>query len=98
MCSTHSMIEAFEKLVGGDALTQSINVSAPAPETASAPNQSGTVDVGAMKEDPKFSKYFKMISVGVPKPSVYAKMTADGSSPTSLDRFKYVHLFLSCLM
>lgn len=47
-----------------------------------------TVDKETMKADPKFSKYFKMIAVGVPKGNVYAKMATEGLAPADVDMFK----------
>ena len=46
------------------------------------------VDKEALKQDPKFSKYFKMLSVGVPAGSIYGKMAADGLSEADVNTFK----------
>jgi len=46
------------------------------------------VDKEALKQDPKFSKYFKMLSVGVPASSVYGKMISDGLSADDVNTFK----------
>jgi hypothetical protein len=37
-------------------------------------------------EHPKYSKYFKMLKVGLPKPAVKAKMTQEGVNPDMLDK------------
>ncbi|XP_045472106.1 WASH complex subunit 3 [Harmonia axyridis] len=37
-------------------------------------------------EDPQYSKYFKMVQVGVPVQAVKLKMKADGFDPTILDQ------------
>jgi WASH complex subunit CCDC53 len=43
------------------------------------------VNVMKIKEDPMYSKYFKMLMVGIPKPVVGHKMTMDGLDPSLLD-------------
>jgi len=48
-----------------------------------------SADKEEMKKDPKFSKYFKMIAVGVAKSSVYSKMASEGLSPEDVEKFRY---------
>jgi WASH complex subunit CCDC53 len=43
------------------------------------------VNVMKVKDDPMYSKYFKMLVVGIPNPVVKHKMTMDGLDPTILD-------------
>ena len=91
------MIENFEKLVA-QKLTSAVgeikdevvkkSPASAASSTSTPATSQGTLDIDGMKQDLKFAKYFKMISVGVPKPSVYAKMSGEGMSPTSFNRFK----------
>jgi hypothetical protein len=50
------------------------------------------VSLEELKQDSKFAKYCKMISVGVPRPNVYGKMAGDGLSPRSVELFKCVPL------
>lgn len=40
----------------------------------------------AVSEHPKYSKYFRMLKVGLPKPAVKAKMTQEGVDPSFLDK------------
>lgn len=54
----------------------------------SAQPKTPAVDKEALKQDPKFSKYFKMLSVGVPAPSVYGKMANDGMGEADVNLFK----------
>ena len=42
-------------------------------------------NVMKVKDDPEFSKYFKMLLVGIPNPVVKHKMTMDGLDPSVLD-------------
>ena len=65
-----------------------INRVAQGDAPAAAPAKAPEVDVEAMKKDPKFNKYFKMVSVGVPARSVYAKMSGDGLSDDDVKLFK----------
>ena len=45
-----------------------------------------TVDSGPpLKDDPEYSKYFKMLSVGLPPPAVQNAMSRDGKDPKILD-------------
>ncbi|KAL3266213.1 hypothetical protein HHI36_010395 [Cryptolaemus montrouzieri] len=37
-------------------------------------------------EDPRYSKYFKMVQVGVPIPAVKLKMQSEGLDPNILDK------------
>jgi hypothetical protein len=39
----------------------------------------------AIKDDPKFAKYFKMLAMHLPRPAVEQKMKADGLDPKVLD-------------
>ena len=48
----------------------------------------GGVDKEEMKKDPKFSKYFKMVAVGVAKGNVYSKMASEGLSPEDVEKFR----------
>jgi hypothetical protein len=59
--------------------------AAPAPVTAPAAVK---VDKEELKKDPKFAKYFRMLAVGVPAPSVYGKMASDGLEPDDVRIFK----------
>ena len=43
------------------------------------------LNVMKVKDDPEFSKYFKMLLVGIPNPVVKHKMTMDGLDPNVLD-------------
>ncbi|CAM9254483.1 unnamed protein product, partial [Ectocarpus fasciculatus] len=40
----------------------------------------------AVKDHPKYAKYFKMLKVGLAKPAVQAKMTQEGVDPSILDK------------
>ena len=40
----------------------------------------------ALKDHPKYSKYFKMLKVGLPRPQVEAKMKQENMDPAILDR------------
>lgn len=50
---------------------------------AEAPEED--VNVMKVKDDPEYSKYFKMLMVGIPNPVVKHKMTMDGLDPSILD-------------
>jgi len=51
----------------------------------SAPDKGTSEPAVAIKDDPRFSKYFKMLKMHVPKGAVVAKMTAEGLDPAVLD-------------
>ena len=65
---------------------------------APAPNSSGNVSASsssssssseekvALKDHPMYSKYFKMLKVGLPRDAVKAKMQQEGVNPDMLDR------------
>lgn len=55
---------------------------------ATPAKSSSGVDKEELKKDPKFAKYFKMLSVGVAKGNVYAKMASEGFSPEDLEKFR----------
>jgi len=38
-----------------------------------------------LKDDPRYSKYFKMLALGVPKPAVRIKMQNDGVDADMID-------------
>lgn len=42
-------------------------------------------DVMKVKDDPTFTKFFKMLKMHIPKPAVAMKMTAEGLDPAVLD-------------
>jgi len=44
-----------------------------------------TVAAVTLKDDPKYAKYFKMLSMHLPKPAVSMKMKADGIDPKILE-------------
>lgn len=54
------------------------------PETK-IPLDENKPEMVAIKDHPKFSKYFKMLKVGTPFPAVKAKMVQDGIDPSKLD-------------
>eukprot|EP00937_MAST-01D_sp_MAST-1D-sp2_P001223 g1223.t1 len=54
---------------------------APVPATATAAAAQGP----PLKKDPRFAKYFKMLQIGMPKPTVYNKMRKEGADPRVLD-------------
>lgn len=56
-----NVLIACDRVANGDAPS-----AAPPTPTASAPAVLLTVDKEAMKADPKFSKYFKMVAVSTP--------------------------------
>merc|ERR1712185_665329 len=39
----------------------------------------------ALKDDPQYAKYFKMLKMGLPKGAVVVKMSAEGLDPSVLD-------------
>ena len=39
----------------------------------------------ALKDDPQYAKYFKMLKMGLPKGAVVVKMSAEGLDPAVLD-------------
>ena len=43
------------------------------------------VNVIRIKDDPRFSTFFKMLAVGVPEPAVKLKMNAAGLDPSLLE-------------
>jgi hypothetical protein len=75
-------------LVPGAAAASAPAAAAPAaapaaPEPAPAP--APAADVILLREDSRFSKFFKMLSYNIPKQSVQHKMTSEGLDPSILD-------------
>ncbi len=52
-----------------------------------APGQVAQMSKDAIKADPKFSKYARMVSVGVPLGAVRGKMTSDGLTDADVALF-----------
>ncbi|XP_015925958.1 WASH complex subunit 3 [Parasteatoda tepidariorum] len=58
------------------------NTSPPAPDTSNKPEEKPKMKIS---QDPRFAKYFKMISLGVQPGAVQLKMTAEGVDPEILN-------------
>lgn len=65
---------------GLDPAVLDMNLTEPAP----AARKADDAEV-AIKDDPKYSKYFKMLRMHIPRPAIEAKMRAEGIDPTILD-------------
>jgi WASH complex subunit CCDC53 len=94
-------IPGLNDAVGGAPLPAPsvVGVSAPAPGAAAAPVPSAAAEAVAappvlaepetpvlkMKDDARYVRYFKMLSVGVPMAQVKQKMMSDGLPPDVLD-------------
>ncbi|KAL7553233.1 hypothetical protein ACHAWF_017316 [Thalassiosira exigua] len=52
---------------------------------AAPPSGGGGDGRPALKDDPKYAKYFKMLKVGMPLPAVQHAMTRDGLDPSVMD-------------
>ena len=57
---------------------------APAAPAAAAPAAPAVAHV-CVKDDPRFSKYFKMLNMGVPAAAVKIKMSNEGADPSVID-------------
>lgn len=53
--------------------------------TATTPSASSEKPKVTVSQDPKYAKYFKMLSVGVPEPAVKLKMQQEGLDPNLLN-------------
>ena len=75
-----------EELDARSALMAAIKKKAPSPRAPSEPVARGGGG-GALKakDDPRLAKYFKMLKVGLPPPTVKHKMMRDGVDPSLLD-------------
>ena len=51
--------------------------------------------VPTLKEDPKYSKYFKMMTMHLPKEAVVQKMVAEGLDVSILDKVVQIYLHVS---
>ncbi len=58
---------------------------APAPAAAPAPAPAPAPAGPVVKDDPNYSKFFKMLKVGVPMPVIEGKMRAEGLDPKYLE-------------
>lgn len=65
---------------GLDPAVLEMNVNEPAP----APKEPKPAEA-ALKDDPTYGKYFKMLRMHIPRPAVEQKMTNDGLDPAVLD-------------
>jgi hypothetical protein len=65
---------------GVDPSVLDLDSNSPSPNQPSSSSTSLT-----LKDDPKFSKYFKMLSMHLPKAAVAMKMTVEGVDPSVLD-------------
>lgn len=61
-------------------LDMNVNEPAPAPEQKKV-----VVTEVALKDDPKYAKYFKMLRLHIPRPAVENKMRAEGLDPALLN-------------
>lgn len=53
---------------------------------AAAPPADANANVLKLKDDPRYSKYFKMLNMGVPKQAIRQRMTTDGCvDPNQID-------------
>jgi len=54
--------------------------------TLENPTNTSTANEVALEEHPVYSKYFKMLKMGLPKEAVKAKMKQEGADPDMLDK------------
>jgi len=80
--ATKMMLNAF--LAGRSSIAEG-GETASSPD-AKAKSPSGASGLPALKNDPKFEKYFKMLKMGMPKEAVKHAMTRDGQDPDLLDQ------------
>lgn len=67
--------------------TAAASSTAAAPAAAPAAPSAPAEPQVRLKDDPRYSKYFKMLAMGVPKPAVKMKMSADGvDDPEVIER------------
>lgn len=69
------------------AITSSSAPAAPPMDAAAPAPPAAPVSEGIrLKEDPRYSKYFKMLAMGVPKPAIKLKMQSEGCpDPSQID-------------
>eukprot|EP00977_Amphora_coffeiformis_P000258 scaffold77_cov162-Amphora_coffeaeformis.AAC.7 len=80
--ATKMMLNAF--LAGRSSIGEGGEASI-SPE-AKVKSPSGASGLPALKNDPKYEKYFKMLKMGMPKEVVKHAMTRDGQDPDLLDQ------------
>jgi len=91
MLSMHLPRPAVEMKMAADGVDPKIldmDPEGPSPNQPTTPAGTTTaapVPVLLVKDDPKFAKYFKMLSMHLPRPAVEMKMKADGLDPKILD-------------
>jgi Subunit CCDC53 of WASH complex len=79
---------------GLELLAQDPEVAAPAPGGSSGPSAGAGSGSGksddkvAIKDHPQYSKYFKMLKVGLPIDAVKAKMQQEGINSDYIDKVK----------
>uniref|UniRef100_A0A0L8HPG5 WASH complex subunit 3 n=1 Tax=Octopus bimaculoides TaxID=37653 RepID=A0A0L8HPG5_OCTBM len=64
---------------------QTTKVSLHSTTPAAAPSATPEEPKKTVSQDPRYMKYFKMLSVGVPEPAVKIKMQQEGLDPSLLD-------------
>jgi len=78
--STEHSTSSSQPASGADHTQSATAPTAPAPEELPDPE----VPVKKVKDDPRFIKYFKMLSFGVPPPVVATAITSETGFPASL--------------
>ena len=70
----------------GDSTAAAASSSAPAAPAAAAPAAAEPAGM-KLRDDPRYSKYFKMLNMGVPRPAIKQKMLSDGCpDPDQIDK------------
>jgi len=83
--SINDVLAAKDKEIA-DLRSNSANNSSAAAQQMSAQTSAPSAPVPVpIKDDPKYTKYFKMLKMHLPKPAVAMKCTADGVDPAILD-------------
>jgi hypothetical protein len=82
-------IEAKMRAEGLDPSLLDKNPTDPAPPASATPNltiDTSSAETVAVQDHPKYSKFFKMLKVGLPKSMVKTKMEQEGLDPSFIDK------------
>ena len=82
--ATKMMLNAF--LAGRSSIGDGNEVSSTVQSEDKASNAGNANGLPALKDDPKYEKYFKMLKLGMPKEVVKHAMVRDGEDPSIMDQ------------